>query len=225
MSSVITISQPPVIPGDRPSVEPSEGITFAPAPDEDEDLDEFDDPFEDTPLIGNSASPTVSSSSHTESASMVWGTLQKRTKKKKSEISRTESGEEDEDEDEDNAKQKARVGSLEKLQGGLGGKAEGNEKEVTPQEAVDEKERKEREAEKEEEKDKLALHPVKIQPRRRNSRVPEAVIVLKEERVSRLSYGCPVHADNDIGKHFPRLPALCLSAVRTSASRMDYRQG
>ncbi|KAF8590997.1 hypothetical protein K439DRAFT_1328309 [Ramaria rubella] len=141
MSSVITISQPPVVPGDRPNIEPSEGITFAPAPESDDDFDEFDDPFEDTP----EDKPAT--------------------------------------EDEDKAKQKARVGSLVKLQGGWGSDKE-KEKDSTTRDTAKERRQKEREAEKEEDKDKLALHPVKIQPRRRNSRVPEAIIVLKEEKAS-----------------------------------------
>jgi len=177
MSSVITISQPPTVPGDKASMEPSEGITFAPAPDSDEDLDEFEDPFEDAPLLGQCTPPSSSSGTPTAIPSIVCGNSQFDNKNESSPP-------ESDSEDKADAKKKARVGSLEKLQGGLSSKAEGKAKVIAQQESVDENERKEREAEKEEEKDKLALHPVKIQPRRRSSRVPEAVIVLKEEKVN-----------------------------------------
>ena len=185
MSSVITISQPPVVPGDKPNLEPLEGITFAPAPDSDEDVDDFDDPFEDA-RPGNS-SASASSSPQPESLNTI-----------KDEVPydqcESDTGKTIIAGNDDEAKQRARVGSLEKLQGGWGSK-EGKRKDIAAQDAVTEKERKEREEEREEDKDKMALHPVKIQPRRTNSRVPEAIIVLKEEKVSWIFY---------IGSYHPR---------------------
>ena len=169
MSSVITISQPPVVPGDRPNLEPLEGITFAPAPDSDEDTNDFEDSYEEPP-VDPYLSPSTSVGSSSESP------IFKRDGSE-SDTRQTLNGEQD-----DEAKQKARVGSLEKLQGGS------RSREDKDKDAVTEKERKEREEEREEDKDKLALHPVRIKPRRRSSRVPEAIIVLKEEKVSVASY-------------------------------------
>jgi hypothetical protein len=178
MSSVITISQPPVIPGDKPNLEPSEGITFAPAPDSDEDVDDFDDPFEDAPADNLNLSPSASSSSQTASQNPTQDPSRNTQHESDIEVTADESID-------DEAKQKARVGSLVKLQGGWGSR-EGKAKDIASQDAVTEKERKERDEEREEEKDKFVLHPVKIQPRLR-SRVPVAIIVLKEEKVSLIS--------------------------------------
>lgn len=175
MSSVITISQPPVVPGDKANLEPSEGITFAPAPDSDEDIDDFSDSFEDPPAGSSNLSPATPRSSQL-------GDSDTKKDETRSDESGSGSGQTTNTGKHDEEKQKARVGSLEKLQGGCCNK--GKEKDLTAQDAVAEEERKEREEEKEEEKDKLALHPVRIKPRLRSSRVPEAVIVLKEEKAS-----------------------------------------
>ena len=185
MSSVITISQPPVVPGDKPNLEPLEGITFAPAPDSDEDADDFADPFEDAHANHVSMSLFASCSSQTES-------LNTPKVEARCDQSENDPGATVDNGDEDQARQKARVGSLEKLQGGWSSK-KGKGKEVATQNAATEKEKKEREDEREEDKDKMALHPVKIRPRRTNSRVPEAIIVLKEEKVSVISRSYDLH--------------------------------
>jgi hypothetical protein len=178
MSSVITISQPPVVPGDKTNLEPSERITFAPAPDSDEDIDDFEDSFEDAPAESPNSNPSPSTSRNSQSEGFNIEMVDARNDQSESGSGQTMKGGND---DVEKAKAKARVGSLEKLQGGS---SKGGKEKDTGQDTAAETARKEREEEKEEEKDKLTLHPVRIKSRRRSSRVPEAIIVLKEERAS-----------------------------------------
>ncbi|KAF8530417.1 hypothetical protein BU17DRAFT_72940 [Hysterangium stoloniferum] len=168
MSSVITISQPPTIPdGDKTILEPSEGITFAPAPvDSDGDFDD-DDPFEDM----------------------------------KADCGQDDDKENGDGNNDEEAKRRARVGSLEKLQG---------------------QSRKEKASETLN-KTKPSLQPVKIQSRR-----AEAIIVLKEEKASTfhdfLRYVYP-HLDCTITcmniSHklvVPSLQSACLDFLLTHAA-------
>ncbi|GJJ06554.1 hypothetical protein Clacol_000746 [Clathrus columnatus] len=135
MSSVLTISQPPVVPDstDKSRLEPLDGITFAPAPDSDisdfDDLDDIDEGADFNKVDGDASSTSDE---------------------------KTLIGEEE-------AKRRARDGSLDKLQGQSSSKSKGGEKVM---------------------KDKPLFQPVKIQRRSRTNKVPDGIIVLKEERAS-----------------------------------------
>jgi len=172
MSSVITISQPPDIPdGDKGFMEPSEGITFAPAPNTEGDSDnEYDDnnndndSEKDTETARVKRAPSLSGESfQSQSATIVGG----EDSGSDAEGNPGDKGKQKEKvpdvEKEEEEKKRARVGSLEKLQG------TGKERERDVGEGSNTRE-------------KMTLHPVSFRPRR-ISRVPEAIIVLKEEKV------------------------------------------
>ncbi|KIJ39482.1 hypothetical protein M422DRAFT_32725 [Sphaerobolus stellatus SS14] len=144
MSSVITISQPPSVPdGDKTILEPSEGVVFAPPPDSDSDGESDDnehDTDNDTAVDAMGSTPNLNTSEDECSGN-------------------EEDNEEREVEEEE--KKRARVGSLEKLQG----KAKCSETASTSTKGA------------------RSLKPVSLRPKRA-SRIPEAIIVLKEEKAS-----------------------------------------
>lgn len=164
MSSVITISQPPVVPGDKIHPDAPTAMTFAPVdpdldPDElDIDLSESSDPE----VIDSSASTIVKS--------------RKDDKKVPGSTVESDSGSETDSEAQKKAHEAARMESLEKLQKGAGGNAAASSAESRRNTGKDQGE-----------------GIVKLSWKRGNAQLssgrfqttsnPDAVIVLKEEKV------------------------------------------
>lgn len=165
MSSVITISQPPIIPASNVSnVEPSEGITFAPAPESD---DEDGDDHDNDSLSSENGTENQAKAETDKNVDENVFAMGKADSIEGGSDPVSPSSAVDEKCIEEEEKKRARVGSLEKLQGKGRGK--------TNNEAV-------MENAKGKERERLSLQAIRIQHKRHSSR-PEAIIVLKEEKV------------------------------------------
>ena len=115
MSSVITISQPPIVPGDKIHPDAPTAMTFAPA-DPDLDPDELDIDLSESsePEVIESPTPTVVRSGKDDK------------KKPESAVESDNTGSEADSEAQKKAHEAARMESLEKLQKGAGGNAAGS---------------------------------------------------------------------------------------------------
>jgi len=209
MSSVITISQPPIVPGDKIHPDAPTAMTFA-SVDPDLDPDELDID------VSESSEPEVLDSSTT---STIVGSGEDIKKVQGS--APASRGTRDEAEAEKRAHEAARMESLAKLQRGAAGNAATGSAE-TPRGS-----------------DKgRGKGIVKLSWKRGNAQVsarhqqttsiPDAVIVLKEEKVrlfatqSRPSYP---HLIGTSGKHLSRLSPIRLPWVRLSPSQKSDSDG
>jgi hypothetical protein len=186
MSSVITISQPPIVPGDKTHPDAPTAMAFAPM-DPDLDPEELDIDVSESsePEVIESSPPTSADVHATESGERSEGGSHTATPKRKTH-------------------EAARQESLEKLSR--------NAAPPTPRDApqVSEKEKGNKIVKL---SWKRANASAKHHPATNN---PDAVIVLKEEkvRVALFSFSSGQCADSCSGEHLPRLSPLRLSQVR-----------
>ena len=165
MSSVITISQPPVVPGDKIHPDAPTAMTFAPV-DPDLDPDELDIDLSESsePEVIESPTSTIVRSGK-DDKQVPWSTVESDT-----------TGSEADSEAQKKAHEAARMESLEKLQKGAGGNAAAGSAESRRNTSKDQGE-----------------GIVKLSWKRGNTQMfsgryqttnnPDAVIVLKEEKV------------------------------------------